>query len=67
MVLVGNGWALFLCEGELSSWGVVLHVEPKIRNTLLNKMDNNKIRNTLLNKMDNNRITLKFNNFFFFN
>ena len=24
VVLVGNGWALFLSGGELSSWGVVL-------------------------------------------
>ena len=23
VVLVGNGWALFLSGGELSSWGVV--------------------------------------------
>ena len=28
VVLVGNGWALFLSGGELSSWGVVL--EPGI-------------------------------------
>ena len=25
VVLVGNGWALFLSGGELSSWGVVLY------------------------------------------
>ena len=24
VVLVGNGWALFLSGGEMSSWGVVL-------------------------------------------
>ena len=28
VVLVGNGWALFLYGGELSSWGVVL--EPNL-------------------------------------
>ena len=31
VVLVGNGWALFLSGGELSSWGVVL--EPPWRDT----------------------------------
>ena len=31
VVLVGNGWALFLSGGELSSWGVVL--EPFVWHT----------------------------------
>ena len=30
VVLVGNGWALFLSGGELSSWGVVLEPSCQI-------------------------------------
>ena len=33
VVLVGNGWALYLSGGELSSWGVVL--EPAHRSCII--------------------------------
>ena len=34
VVLVGNGWALFLSGGELSSWGVVLEPKQVIKLTI---------------------------------
>ena len=40
VVLVGNGWALFLSGGELSSWGVVLEL-PCPRTLLLLPGDSN--------------------------
>ena len=32
VVLVGNGWALFLSGGQLSSWGVVQEPEKATKN-----------------------------------